>query len=172
MFIPLQHYSWICSVYSVPPPFSPIGWKLIFISPRYLVHSSVLSDFLTDLIFWLPFACFLSFRPILNASNPCYLLLHTVLPAEPPGGWEAPLTWSHQDSPSRGWRCWQSSPGRMHIHLASYPQEGQKHRRTCSPGRDDRERKVYLGKEYSLIQRNQLAWMKPDPFLTIHLLGI
>lgn len=63
----------------------PTGQKLISISPGYLVHSSVPSNFLIYLVFWLPSACSHPYRQTLDALNPCYLLLPPTLPEEPPG---------------------------------------------------------------------------------------
>ena len=126
------------------------GWSLTPISPGNLAHSSVSSDFLTYLVFWLLLARSLPFRQTLDALNSWYLLPPPTLPEEPHWVWEAPLcptfllTWSQQDSPSRSWRCWRSSPGHAHTRLASYPQEGRKHRGTCSPETGDKERKGKL----------------------------
>ena len=147
----------------------PTGWKLTPISPGNRAHSSVSSDFLTYLVFWLPLACSLPFRQTLDALNPCYLLPPPTLPAEPHWVCEAPLcptfllTWSQQDSPSRSWRCWRSSPG--HVHSSGFLSPGRpKTQRNMQPWDrwQRKKREIDQGKKYSLPQLNQLPWVKPD----------
>lgn len=160
-----------CYVHSVPPPLPLLRWKCIFIYSGYLDHYSVTSDFLIDFVFWLPLACSLPFRKILDVLKPCYLSQPPTMPEEPPGAWGAPLcptfllTWSQWDSPSRSWRCWQSFPGHAHTHLASYPQEGQTHRGTCIPGTGQERKESLTGEGIWLVINEPISLNKARSFL-------
>lgn len=155
-----------CYAYSAPSLSHPTGWRLTPISPGNLAHSSVSSDFLTYLVFWL-LPWLLPFRLpdsgcsqllILATSYPAWrapLGLRSSLPHLPPHLVSARFS-EAEDAGSPGASAFSSgflSPGRPKTQRNMQPWDGWQERRGNWPG-----------KKYSLPQLNQLPWVKPDPF--------
>lgn len=136
-----------------------------------LAHSSVSSDFLTYLVFWLLLARSLPFRQTLDALNSWYLLPPPTLPEEP--GSEAPLcptfllTWSQQDSPSKLKMLKELSDITAHSSGLLIPRKAENTEEHAALRQVTKKERgeIDLGKKYSLPQLNQLPWVKPDPFL-------